>query len=226
MSKPTTIHPNNNELAERLNAVLPQTQCQRCGFDGCLPYARAMAAGDAKPNRCPPGGPGGLTTLSDILGNPDHSALSLDPSCGGVRPRTVAFIREDLCIGCTKCIDVCPTDAIVGAPKKLHYVISAFCTGCDLCLPPCPVDCITMTPLADDKQFSWEQWSSIDAERSKSRFEKKQIRISSASQSKPISNEVSKSSQPPAITSIETAIERAKKKAKLRLSEAASKAVK
>jgi Na+-translocating ferredoxin:NAD+ oxidoreductase subunit B len=215
----------NNALAQQLNAVLPQTQCQRCGFDGCLPYANAMAQSKAKPNRCPPGGPNGIKALSKILGCPENFELTLDASCGEVGPRTVAYIREDLCIGCTKCIEVCPTDAIVGAPKKLHFVITEFCTGCDLCLPPCPVDCITMTAMDDGKKFSWQQWSSNDAQRSEGRFEKKQARLNAASTT--ANNQKKTVLAPmPAQDVIGSALERAKAKAQQRLANAANQAKK
>jgi Na+-translocating ferredoxin:NAD+ oxidoreductase subunit B len=213
---PKTQSYSDSDLVQRLNAVLPQTQCQRCGFDGCLPYAAAMAQSDAKPNRCPPGGPNGLKALAEILGSPENFSLALDQSRGEVGPRTIAYIRDDLCIGCTKCIDVCPTDAIVGAPKKLHFVITEFCTGCDLCLPPCPVDCITMVAIDDGKKFSWEQWSSDDSKRSKTRFEKKQNRLNNARDAS--SNENKPQEAPiPATEAIGSALERAKAKAKQRL---------
>jgi Na+-translocating ferredoxin:NAD+ oxidoreductase subunit B len=209
----------SNELAHQLNAALPQTQCQRCGYNGCLPYAQAMAQGVASPNRCPPGGPDGVIKLSRILGRRDGHELALDDSCGSIGPRTIAFIREDLCIGCTKCIDVCPTEAIVGAPKKLHFVITEFCTGCDLCLPPCPVDCITMTAFDGVEKFSWEQWSSSDATRSKSRFEKKQARNHSTPALLPTPIAADAETIKIEVT-INSALERAKAKAKQRLSQA------
>jgi Na+-translocating ferredoxin:NAD+ oxidoreductase subunit B len=220
-------------LAQRLNAVLPQTQCQRCGFDGCLPYAIAMAQKETKPNRCPPGGANGLKALSEILGNPENFELTLDLSCGDVGPRTAAYIREDLCIGCTKCIDVCPTDAIVGAPKKLHFVITEFCTGCDLCLPPCPVDCITMTAIDDGKMFSWEQWSADESQRAKKRFENKQARLNAVSKTANQQNKTQEINMPAGdalghavSNAIGTALERAKAKAKQRLANAATQAKK
>jgi Na+-translocating ferredoxin:NAD+ oxidoreductase subunit B len=221
--------PTKHELAQRLNAVLPQTQCQRCGFEGCLPYARAMAQSNAQPNRCPPGGPSGLKALSEILSKPENFELTLDSSCGEVGPRTVAYIREDLCIGCTKCIDVCPTDAIVGAPKKLHFVITEFCTGCDLCLPPCPVDCITMTAVEDGKKFSWEQWSTVDTQRSKQRYENKQARLSAMRETTNSRNDKTNETPKvliPAKETIGNALERAKAKAKQRLADAATPAKK
>ncbi|MGH8233203.1 MAG: RnfABCDGE type electron transport complex subunit B [Rhodanobacteraceae bacterium] len=128
-------------LVERIDAVLPQTQCQRCGYPACRPYAEAIARGDAAINRCPPGGVEGVRVLARITG---QSELPLDPECGEEAPPRVALIDEDACIGCTKCIEACPVDAIVGAAKLMHTVIVERCTGCELCLPPCPVDCIAM----------------------------------------------------------------------------------
>jgi electron transport complex protein RnfB len=128
-------------LALRIDAVLPQTQCRQCGYDGCRPYAEAIAAGEAI-NRCPPGGAAVIRGLSSITRRP---AIALDTSRGFHKPRQIAFIDETHCIGCTLCIQACPVDAIVGAPKLMHTVIAADCTGCELCLPPCPVDCIVLT---------------------------------------------------------------------------------
>ena len=141
-------------LATRLDALLPQTQCRRCGFDGCLPYAEALAAGSSTPNRCPPGGIATIAALSELLATPpprpDPAVWPADPQIAldadqALVP-TVAVIDEDRCIGCFKCVLVCPVDAIIGAPKYLHTVIADDCSGCDLCLPPCPVDCIEMVP--------------------------------------------------------------------------------
>jgi Na+-translocating ferredoxin:NAD+ oxidoreductase subunit B len=129
-------------LAERVDAVLPQTQCRQCGYDGCRPYAQAIATGAAI-NRCPPGGERVLRKLAVVTGQP---RLPLDTSRGAHQPPRVAAIDEARCIGCTLCIQACPVDAIVGAPKLMHTVIAAHCTGCDLCLPPCPVDCIVLAP--------------------------------------------------------------------------------
>lgn len=131
-------------LIARLDALLPQTQCEKCGHPGCLPYATAMAAGEAH-NKCPPGRQETADALARLLARP---ALPLDAKPED-KLRKVAVIREAECIGCTKCIDACPVDAIVGAPLLMHTVIAAECTGCDLCLPPCPVDCIDMQVLAD-----------------------------------------------------------------------------
>jgi len=130
-------------LVARIDAALPQTQCTRCGYPACRPYAEAIAHGEAAINRCPPGGAEGVRVLARITGLP---VLPLDPTCGAEAPPRVAVIDEDICIGCTKCIQACPVDAIVGASKLMHTVIAGVCTGCELCIPPCPVDCIAMVP--------------------------------------------------------------------------------
>jgi electron transport complex protein RnfB len=132
-------------LAQRLDALLPQTQCTRCGYEGCRPYAEAMAREGALPNRCPPGGDWVISALATALG---RVTLALDPEVGPPTSPTVAVIDEDVCIGCTKCIQACPVDAIVGASKSMHTVIASWCTGCELCVPPCPVDCIALEPVA------------------------------------------------------------------------------
>jgi Na+-translocating ferredoxin:NAD+ oxidoreductase subunit B len=130
------------DLATRIDALLPQTQCRRCGFDGCRPYAEALARGETDLNRCPPGGDHVIGRLAELLGR-----LPLDPVCGAETPPLVALIDEPACIGCARCLDVCPTDAIVGARKRMHTVIAEDCTGCELCLPACPVDCIRMVAV-------------------------------------------------------------------------------
>jgi electron transport complex protein RnfB len=132
-------------LADRIDELLPQTQCTRCGYDACRPYAEAIAAGAADIDRCPPGGEAGIAKLATLLG---RGAKPLDASVGAAQAPQVALIDEATCIGCTKCIQACPVDAIVGASKRMHTVIAAHCTGCELCLPPCPVDCITLVPVA------------------------------------------------------------------------------
>ncbi|HET7570424.1 MAG TPA: RnfABCDGE type electron transport complex subunit B [Gammaproteobacteria bacterium] len=129
--------------AQDIDRLLPQTQCERCGYGGCRPYAEAVAAGDADINRCPPGGDAVIAALAELTG---REAKPLDPECGGPLAPTVAVIDEEICIGCTRCIQACPVDAIVGAAKLMHTVIAAECTGCELCLPPCPVDCIDIVP--------------------------------------------------------------------------------
>jgi len=131
-----------NPIADQINEVLPQTQCGQCGFPGCRPYAEAIANGEAI-NKCPPGGEAGIQALADLL---DLEPIPLDEEHGEENVTTVAFIREDECIGCTKCIQACPVDAILGAAKQMHTVLTSECTGCDLCVEPCPVDCIDMIP--------------------------------------------------------------------------------
>ena len=131
-------------LADRIDALLPQTQCEQCGFHGCRPYAEAIACGEAPINRCPPGGAAGIARLAGLL---DVPVLPLDPEHGVEKPRMLARVVEADCIGCTKCIQACPVDAIVGAAKLMHTVIADDCTGCELCVPACPVDCIVLEPM-------------------------------------------------------------------------------
>jgi Na+-translocating ferredoxin:NAD+ oxidoreductase subunit B len=125
--------------ADDIDALLPQTQCGQCDYAGCRPYAEAIAEGRADINQCPPGGDAGIRALALLLG---VQAKPLDPMHGRFLPDSVVIIREAECIGCTKCIQACPVDAIVGAPKRMHTVLADHCTGCNLCIPPCPVDCI------------------------------------------------------------------------------------
>lgn len=133
-------------LAARIDALLPQTQCTRCGYPTCRAYADAMAAGQTDINHCPPGGADGVAALAALL---DRAPQPLDPANGIEAPPLVAVIDEAICIGCTKCIQACPVDAIVGAGKRMHTIIAAECTGCELCLPPCPVDCIALVAIDD-----------------------------------------------------------------------------
>lgn len=128
-------------LALRIDALLPQTQCKQCGFHGCMPYAEAIAAGEAEIDRCPPGGDAGIAGLAALLA---RTPVPLDTSRGLHLPHRIAVIDGTACIGCAKCLAPCPTDAIVGASKFLHTVVASLCTGCELCIPPCPVDCIHM----------------------------------------------------------------------------------
>lgn len=128
-------------LVARIDALLPQTQCRQCGYAGCRPYAQAIADGHAAINRCPPGGEAVIGRLARVTG---RTFQALDTSCGTHKPRQLALIDETRCIGCTLCIQACPVDAILGAPKLMHTVIAEQCTGCELCIPPCPVDCIAM----------------------------------------------------------------------------------
>ncbi len=131
-------------LIEKIDAILPQTQCGQCGFPGCRPYAIAISEGHADINQCPPGNGEGIQKLADLLG---VKPKPLNTAHGLPKPKSIAFIDEQICIGCTFCIQACPVDAIVGAAKKMHTVISTECTGCELCIAPCPVDCISMLPL-------------------------------------------------------------------------------
>lgn len=128
---------------DQIDALLPQTQCTRCGYTGCRPYAEAIAGGEAEINQCPPGGAATIEALARLTG---RAALPLNPANGVEKPREVAYILEEHCIGCTKCLPACPVDAIVGANKRMHTVIVSECTGCELCIAPCPVDCIVMVP--------------------------------------------------------------------------------
>lgn len=144
-------------LVDTINALLPQTQCTRCGYQGCKPYAQALAEGDAI-NKCPPGGALTIRELGRLL---DKPIVPLDPTHGVEGPRTVAVIREAECIGCTKCIQACPVDAILGSAKQMHTVIENECTGCDLCLAPCPVDCIDMLPLPSPALSEEEAWHDL-----------------------------------------------------------------
>ncbi len=136
---------SGNPVVERIDALLPQTQCAQCGYPGCRPYAEALAGGRADINQCPPGGDAVIRALADLLG---RDPVPADTGYGLHKPQQVAFIREEDCIGCALCIQVCPVDAIVGSARHMHTVIADACTGCELCLAPCPVDCIDLHPLA------------------------------------------------------------------------------
>lgn len=133
----------SNPVVDQIDALLPQTQCAQCGFPGCRPYAEAIARDEADINQCPPGGDAGIQALAQLLG---REPKPLNPDNGEEKPRVLALIDEATCIGCTLCIQACPVDAIIGAPKLMHTVIADECTGCELCLPPCPVDCIELVP--------------------------------------------------------------------------------
>ncbi|VAW77629.1 Electron transport complex protein RnfB [hydrothermal vent metagenome] len=146
-------HVKSDPIVERIDALLPQTQCGQCTYTGCRPYAEAIAKGEADINQCPPGGEATIIALADLLG---QDIKPLNPDNGIEQGPTVAVIRELECIGCTLCIQACPVDAIVGAAKMMHTVIADECTGCDLCLPPCPEDCIDMVPVeASISDWNW-----------------------------------------------------------------------
>lgn len=158
---------NTIALADRIDDLLPQTQCGRCAHPGCRPYAEAIAAGTAPINRCAPGGTVTIAALAALL---DVPATSPDPAFGVAEPLTLALIDEAACIGCTLCIRACPVDAIVGAAKRMHTVLADHCTGCRLCLPPCPVDCIVMTSAG-------RAWTATDAAAARARFQSRQRRL-------------------------------------------------
>ena len=160
----------NAALIEQVDALLPQTQCTQCGFEGCGPYAEALAAGRADINRCPPGGEAVIRRLASLLRRPFQP---LDPACGVERARRVAFINEAQCIGCTLCIQACPVDAILGAPRQMHTVLTELCSGCDLCVAPCPVDCIAMQPATGADAV----WDTGRARAARARFEARNSRI-------------------------------------------------
>lgn len=162
-------------LADQIDALLPQTQCTKCGYAGCRPYAEAIATGDAQINQCPPGGSAGIVKLAQLM---NRAVLPLNPANGVGQPLTVAVIDESRCIGCTLCLPACPVDAIVGAAKRMHTVITSHCTGCDLCLPPCPMDCISMVPVAPARA-----WTEDDAHTARRRYGAQQKRRLRAAQS-------------------------------------------
>jgi Na+-translocating ferredoxin:NAD+ oxidoreductase subunit B len=158
--------------AARLHAALPQTQCTRCGYPDCAGYADAIASGEAQINQCPPGGAQGILRLAEIAGRPP---IPLNPDIGVEAPRTVAVIDENWCIGCTLCLDACPTDAILGGNKRMHTVIEPYCTGCELCVPVCPVDCIALVN-ASGERTGWNAWSAAKAEEALHRYEARTAR--------------------------------------------------
>jgi len=135
-----------NHIVEIIDSILPQTQCTQCGYTGCKPYANAISKGEADINQCPPGGEKVIRAIAELMG---VEYKPLDESYGISKPKAVAFIDEDTCIGCTFCIQACPVDAILGAAKQMHTIIEKECTGCELCLSPCPVDCITMPEIKE-----------------------------------------------------------------------------
>ena len=151
---------------DTIDALLPQTQCTRCGYPDCRSYADAIAKGEAAINRCPPGGQEGVLRLAELTG---QAALPLDAQCGQEGPRLLALIDEDWCIGCTLCIKACPVDAIVGANKLMHSVVDTLCTGCELCVPVCPVDCISLHDATPGRS-GWQAWSEPQANEARERY--------------------------------------------------------
>jgi len=157
-------------VAERIDGLLPQTQCGRCGFGACRPYAEAIAAGEADIDRCPPGGPATIERLAKLLA---RDPKPLDVSCGEHTPLHVARVVEADCIGCTLCVTACPVDAIIGAQKRMHTVLPTLCSGCKLCIPACPVDCIRM-------ERANREWTPADADSARERYARRIARIAKA----------------------------------------------
>lgn len=154
-------------LADRIDAALPQTQCTRCGYPDCRHYAEAIARGEADIDQCPPGGEEGVRRLAALTG---RAPKPLNPAHGTEGPMGVAVIDETWCIGCTLCIKACPTDAIVGANKRMHTVLEPYCTGCELCIPVCPVDCISLENVSG-AATGWAAWSPKQADLARSRYQ-------------------------------------------------------
>ena len=159
--------------ADEIEDLLPQTQCTKCGYPACRPYAEAIADGSASHNQCPPGGMEGIVRLSTYLGRP---VIPLNPVNGIEKPRSRAFIDEPICIGCTLCIQACRVDAIVGAAKQMHTVIPELCTGCDLCVAPCPVDCISMIEVTPGRT-GWDAWTQEQADAARERHDFRAFRL-------------------------------------------------
>lgn len=162
----------NNATVDQIAALLPQTQCQKCGYKGCKPYAQAISHNEADINQCPPGGQQGILALSQLLA---IATKPLNEQFGIEKPREIAVIIEQDCIGCTKCLPPCPVDAIIGASKQMHTVLSSVCTGCELCIAPCPVDCIVMQPI--ESNVIGDEWNQEKAELAKHRYMKKTRRM-------------------------------------------------
>ena len=173
LSNPSNNPSPSSALADRIEDLLPQTQCTKCGYPACRPYAEAVANGEALYNQCPPGGMEGVARLARLLGK---HVIPLNPVNGQERVRPVALIDETLCIGCTLCIQACPVDAIVGAAKQMHTVIPELCTGCDLCVAPCPVDCISMVDATPGKT-GWNAWSQDQADAARQRYQFRKFRL-------------------------------------------------
>jgi electron transport complex protein RnfB len=209
-------------LAQRIDALLPQTQCTRCGYPDCRAYAEAVASGEAPLNQCPPGGAEGIRQLAALLGRPE---LPLNPEFGAEGPRRVVYIEEATCIGCTLCIQACPVDAIVGAPKRMHAVVEADCTGCELCLPVCPMDCIALEE-ASAGATGWAAWSPAQADAARARYADRQARLARDAREHderlvaivqpPAATDVAQSTGDPKRAAIAAALARARVRAKAR----------
>jgi len=181
-----------NRLADLLLDALPQTQCTRCGYPDCAGYANAVAQGEAGIDQCPPGGDEGVRRLAALTGG---TATALNPAFGQEGPRLLAIIDEAWCIGCTKCLDACPTDANLGMHKRMHTVIDTHCTGCELCLPVCPVDCIELVEATPGRS-GWQAWSAPQAEAARTRYAVHRARL--AARVQPAAAPVRDASEPDA----------------------------
>jgi len=204
-----TPTPGVASLAQRIDALLPQTQCTRCGYPDCRSYADAIAGGAAALDQCPPGGAEGIRRLAQLLGRP---ALPLNPEFGDEGPRRVVYIEEATCIGCTLCIQACPVDAIIGAPKRMHAVVEADCTGCELCLPVCPMDCIALED-AGAGATGWAAWSPAQADAARGRYADRQARLARDAREE---DERLAATQDPRRAAIAAALVRARGRAKAR----------
>ena len=188
----------SQQLVEKIDAVLPQTQCGKCGFPGCKPYAEAIVAGRADINQCPPGDAEGIHKLAELLGVPPKP---LNTFHGFPNPRVVALIDEHICIGCTFCTQSCPVDAIAGAAKQMHTVIAAECTGCELCIPPCPMDCIRLIPVTEkmDDAFNLPadafRKQAADAARSRYQFRLQRLAREKQANKKPLKHKIVEQSE-------------------------------
>ena len=189
-------------LADRILEVLPQTQCTRCGYPDCAAYADAIASGEAAINQCPPGGDEGVHRLAVVT---SRAYLPLNPNNGVQAPRSVVWIDENWCIGCTLCIEACPVDAIIGTHKRMHTVIESDCTGCELCLPVCPVDCMLLENVSGEAS-GWDAWSASAAEQARQRYAARQARLSAPVVAAPRLSEMHKQSR------VQAALARAKEK--------------
>ncbi|MDB5733036.1 MAG: ferredoxin [Variovorax sp.] len=193
-------------LAERIDAALPQTQCRRCGYPDCKAYAVAIACDGAAINRCPPSGAEGVGRLARLTG---RDVEPLDVLCGSEGPRGVAVIDEDWCIGCTLCLEVCPTDAIAGLNKRMHTVIEPHCTGCELCIPVCPVDCISIEVITPGRT-GWQAWSQARADEARHRYEIHSARTRQAEHRNPETPEIATDAGQRKRTVVEAALARAR----------------